>query len=60
MKRETKPASAAKAAAFAAMLRVLIDPLGNWVDDYRPVVWVVAVVLQELRKRPVVVTVEMH
>jgi len=36
-------ASAAKAAAFAAMLRVLIDALGHWSDDYRPVVWVVAV-----------------
>jgi NADH-quinone oxidoreductase subunit N len=37
-------ASAAKAAAFAAMLRVLITALPHWRDDYRPVVWVLAVV----------------
>ena len=36
-------ASAAKAAAFVAMLRVLLEALGQWVDDYRPVVWVLAV-----------------
>lgn len=36
-------ASAAKAAAFAAMLRVLVTALGNWAEDYRPVVWVIAV-----------------
>ena len=32
-------ASAAKAAAFVAMLRVLISALGHWSDDYRPIVW---------------------
>jgi NADH-quinone oxidoreductase subunit N len=36
-------ASAAKAAAFAAMLRVLIYALPHWRDDYRPVLWVLAV-----------------
>jgi len=36
-------ASAAKAAAFAAMLRVLLEALPNWSADYRPVVWVLAV-----------------
>jgi NADH-quinone oxidoreductase subunit N len=35
-------ASAAKAAAFAAMLRVLLLALPHWSDDYRPVVWVLA------------------
>jgi NADH-quinone oxidoreductase subunit N len=35
-------ASVAKAAAFAAMLRVLIFALPNWRDDYRPVIWVLA------------------
>jgi NADH-quinone oxidoreductase subunit N len=37
-------ASAAKAAAFAAMLRVLLQALPNFADDYRPVVWALAVV----------------
>lgn len=37
-------ASAAKAAAFAAMLRVLLQALPNFADDYRPVVWTLAVV----------------
>lgn len=36
-------ASAAKAAAFAAMLRVLLEALPNFSRDYRPVVWVIAV-----------------
>jgi NADH-quinone oxidoreductase subunit N len=36
-------ASAAKAAAFAAMLRVLLDALPNFSADYRPVVWTLAV-----------------
>ena len=36
-------ASAAKAAAFAAMLRVLLDALPSFSADYRPVVWVLAV-----------------
>jgi NADH-quinone oxidoreductase subunit N len=35
-------ASAAKAAAFAAMLRVLLDALPHWSSDYRPIVWVLA------------------
>jgi NADH-quinone oxidoreductase subunit N len=35
-------ASAAKAAAFAAMLRVLVWALPQWRDDYRPVIWVLA------------------
>jgi len=37
-------ASAAKAAAFAAMLRVLLQALPNFADDYRPVVWALAVI----------------
>ena len=36
-------ASVGKAAAFAAMLRVLIAGLGPYRDDWRPVVWVLAV-----------------
>jgi NADH-quinone oxidoreductase subunit N len=36
-------ASAAKAAAFAAMLRVLLDALPNFSADYRPIVWTLAV-----------------
>lgn len=36
-------ASAGKAAAFAALLRVLVAALPNWRDDYRPVIWVLAV-----------------
>ena len=36
-------ASAAKAAAFAALLRVLVDALPHWRDDYRPVIWALAV-----------------
>jgi NADH-quinone oxidoreductase subunit N len=35
-------ASAAKAAAFAAMLRVLLQALPHWSSDYRPVIWVLA------------------
>jgi NADH-quinone oxidoreductase subunit N len=37
-------ASAAKAAAFAAMLRVLLQALPNFSKDYRPVLWVLAIV----------------
>ena len=36
-------ASVGKAAAFAAMLRVLLVALPVWRDDYRPVLWVLAV-----------------
>lgn len=36
-------ASVGKVAAFAAMLRVLIYALPHWRDDYRPIVWVLAV-----------------
>ncbi|CAB4885542.1 unannotated protein [freshwater metagenome] len=36
-------ASVGKTAAFAAMLRVLIIALPNWKDDWRPVIWVIAV-----------------
>ncbi|MEO5724848.1 MAG: NADH-quinone oxidoreductase subunit N [Ilumatobacteraceae bacterium] len=36
-------ASAAKAAAFAALLRVLMVALPHWRDDYRPVIWALAV-----------------
>ena len=36
-------ASAGKAAAFAALLRVLVAALPHWRDDYRPVIWVLAV-----------------
>jgi NADH-quinone oxidoreductase subunit N len=36
-------ASAGKIGAFAAMLRVLTQALPNWRDDWRPVVWVIAV-----------------
>jgi NADH-quinone oxidoreductase subunit N len=36
-------ASAGKAAAFGAMLRVLVFALPNWRDDWRPVIWVLAV-----------------
>jgi NADH-quinone oxidoreductase subunit N len=35
--------SVGKAAAFAAMLRVLVVGLGHFRDDWRPVVWVLAV-----------------
>ncbi|MFZ9628669.1 MAG: NADH-quinone oxidoreductase subunit N [Ilumatobacteraceae bacterium] len=35
-------ASAAKAAAFAAMLRVLVVGLGHYSTDYLPVLWVLA------------------
>jgi NADH-quinone oxidoreductase subunit N len=37
-------ASVGKIAAFAAMLRVLMFALPNWSDDYRPVIWVLAVI----------------
>jgi NADH-quinone oxidoreductase subunit N len=37
-------ASAGKAAAFAAMLRVLTVALPNWRDDWRPVIWTLAVI----------------
>jgi NADH-quinone oxidoreductase subunit N len=37
-------ASAAKAAAFAAMLRVLLDALPHWSNDYQPIIWVLAAV----------------
>jgi NADH-quinone oxidoreductase subunit N len=36
-------ASAGKIGAFAAMLRVLTEALPQWRDDWRPVVWVLAV-----------------
>ena len=36
-------ASVGKAAAFAAMLRVLVVGFGHYRDDWRPVVWVLAV-----------------
>ncbi len=36
-------ASVGKAAAFGAMLRVLLLALPHWRDDYRPAVWVIAV-----------------
>jgi NADH-quinone oxidoreductase subunit N len=36
-------ASVGKVAAFAAMLRVLIYALPHWRDDYRPIVWTLAV-----------------
>jgi NADH-quinone oxidoreductase subunit N len=35
-------ASAAKAAAFAAMLRVLLQALPHWSADYQPIIWVLA------------------
>lgn len=35
-------ASAGKAAAFGAMLRVLLEALPHWSDDYRPAVWMIA------------------
>jgi len=37
-------AAAGKVAAFAALLRVLVTALSSRVDDWRPVVWVLAVV----------------
>lgn len=37
-------ASVGKAAAFGAMLRVLIEALPAWSDDYRPAVWVIAMI----------------
>ncbi len=37
-------ASAGKAAAFAAMVRVLIYALPHWRNDYRPVLWVLAAI----------------
>ena len=37
-------ASVGKAAAFAAMLRVLVVALPNWKDDWQPVIWTIAVV----------------
>jgi NADH-quinone oxidoreductase subunit N len=36
-------ASVGKAAAFGAMLRVLLQALPHWSDDYRPVLWLLAV-----------------
>jgi NADH-quinone oxidoreductase subunit N len=36
-------ASVGKVAAFGAMLRVLIYALPHWSDDYRPIVWAIAV-----------------
>jgi NADH-quinone oxidoreductase subunit N len=36
-------ASVAKAAAFAAMLRVLVVALPAWKDDWQPVIWAIAV-----------------
>jgi NADH-quinone oxidoreductase subunit N len=36
-------ASVGKVAAFGALLRVLIYALPHWHDDYRPIVWVLAV-----------------
>ena len=37
-------ASIGKAAAFAAMLRVLVVALPNWKDDWQPVIWTIAVI----------------
>lgn len=37
-------ASAGKVAAFAAMMRVLVVALPTWRDDWRPVIWTVAVI----------------
>jgi NADH-quinone oxidoreductase subunit N len=37
-------ASVGKVAAFAAMLRVLVFVLPHWRDDWRPAIWVLAVV----------------
>ena len=37
-------ASIGKMAAFAAMLRVLVIALPSWKDDWRPVVWIIAIV----------------
>ena len=37
-------ASVGKVAAFAALIRVLVFALPNWRDDWRPAIWVVAVV----------------
>ncbi|CAB4363006.1 MAG: NADH-quinone oxidoreductase subunit NuoN [Actinobacteria bacterium] len=36
-------ASVGKAAAFAAMLRVLLQGLPHWAQDYRPAIWTIAV-----------------
>lgn len=36
-------ASAGKAAAFTAMLRVLVFALPNWSDDWRPAIWGLAI-----------------
>ncbi len=36
-------ASVGKAAAFAALFRVFVVALPNWKDDWRPVVWVLAI-----------------
>jgi NADH-quinone oxidoreductase subunit N len=36
-------ASVGKVAAFGAMLRVLIFALPHWRDDYRPIIWALAV-----------------
>ncbi len=35
-------ASAGKAAAFGAMLRVLLEALPSWSDDYQPALWMIA------------------
>jgi NADH-quinone oxidoreductase subunit N len=37
-------ASVGKVAAFAALIRVLVYALPNWRDDWRPAIWIVAVV----------------
>jgi NADH-quinone oxidoreductase subunit N len=37
-------ASVGKVAAFAALIRVLVFALPHWRDDWRPAIWVVAVV----------------
>lgn len=37
-------ASVGKAAAFAAMLRVLVHTLPAWRDDWRPAIWVLAAI----------------
>lgn len=36
-------ASAGKAAAFGAMVRVLTEALPQWRDDYQPAIWLIAV-----------------
>ena len=39
-------ASAAKAAAFAALVRVIVVGLAPYEDDWQPVIWVLAVITE--------------